>query len=187
MNKEQNQSRESNGSEDLRGPAIPQKVSRNVNKLRDEKLNFGQRAADALANQAGSWKFIFTFAAVLAVWMFLNSVAFFVRNWDPYPFILLNLVLSCLAAIQAPVIMMSQNRQEQRDRLKADADFDVNVKAEAEVERLHRKLDNMHERLERLYRDQIKELLSLQQEQMNILGGLSGKGAAGGGSGAESK
>ena len=169
--------------EELRGPAMPQKVSRNVNQLRDEKLNLGQRAADALAKQAGSWKFIFGFAVILALWMFINSIAFFVRNWDPYPFILLNLVLSCLAAIQAPVIMMSQNRQEQRDRLKADADYDVNVKAEAEVERLHRKLDNLHARLERVYREQIKELLALQEEQMGMLSGLTGKAAPGKGDG----
>ena len=160
---------------ELKGPAIAEKVSRNVNEMQAERLTVGQRAADTLAKQAGSWGFIFSFAAILAVWMFLNSMAL-IRNWDPYPFILLNLVLSCLAAIQAPVIMMSQNRQETRDRLKADADYDVNVKAEAEIERLHAKLDHMHARLERTLSDHIRQLLKLQEEQMQLMG-ASAKGS----------
>lgn len=145
----------------LSGPAVPDKVAFNVNEMQAKTLTFGQKAADALARQAGSWRFIITFAMTLGVWITLNSFAY-IRNWDPYPFILLNLVLSCLAAIQAPVIMMSQNRQEARDRLEADADYAINVKAELELERLHRKLD-------RLNNDRVKELLRLQEEQMEIL------------------
>ncbi len=159
---------------ELQGPAIPEKVSINVNKVHAERLTFGQRAADGLAKQAGSWGFISGFMIILVVWMALNSVAF-IKNWDPYPFILLNLVLSCLAAIQAPVIMMSQNRQEARDRLEADADYHINVKAEAELERLHRKLDHMHNKLDLLNEERVKELLQLQQEQMEILKDLAEK------------
>ncbi len=157
---------------DLLGPAIPEKVSKNVNVLHQEQLGFGERAADVLAKQAGSWRFIMGFMAVLVIWMALNSVAF-IKGWDPYPFILLNLVLSCLAAIQAPVIMMSQNRQEDRDRLEADADYHINVKAEAELERLHRKIDHLHAKLERVYSRSVEQLLKLQEEQMSILGSLS--------------
>ncbi len=161
---------------ELQGPAMPEKVSTNVNKKHREGLTSGQRAADGLARQAGSWGFIFSFLIILGIWMALNSVAL-INNWDPYPFILLNLVLSCLAAIQAPVIMMSQNRQEEKDRLKVDADYHVNVKAEAELERLHRKLDHMHSKLDRLNVERVKELLQLQQEQMDILKDLAQKQA----------
>ena len=175
MNEKQAKDKEKNEGATLYGPAIPEKVVRNVNDMHDEQLTVGQKAADTLAKQAGSWKFIFGFMVVLVVWMFINSVAI-IKSWDPYPFILLNLVLSCLAAIQAPVIMMSQNRQEDKDRLEADADYKINVKAEAELERLHRKIDYLHSKLERVYSDQVKELLKLQEEQMTILGGMSGKG-----------
>ena len=178
MNENQLKDKGKNEGTGLYGPAIPQKVVRNVNDMHDERLTAGQKAADTLARQAGSWKFIFGFMVVLAVWMFLNATAI-IQNWDPYPFILLNLVLSCLAAIQAPVIMMSQNRQEEKDRMEADSDYKINVKAEAELERLHRKIDYLHSKLERVYSDQVKELLKLQEEQMTILGGLSDKGKSG--------
>ncbi len=148
----------------LIGPAVPKKIARNINELQDQTATFGQKAADALAKQAGSWRFIFSFIVVLAIWIILNSVAF-LNNWDPYPFILLNLLLSCLAAIQAPVIMMSQNRQESRDRLRADADYHINVKAELELERLHRKID-------RLNSERVRDLLKLQEEQMVLLNRL---------------
>ncbi|MHB1390183.1 MAG: DUF1003 domain-containing protein [Thermoleophilia bacterium] len=150
--------------ESLLGPAVPERVSRNVALERAQQLTFGQRAADSLARQAGSWRFIFIFAAILVTWITINGFAW-IQNWDPYPFILLNLVLSCLAAIQAPVIMMSQNRQEEYDRQKAEADYEVNVKAEKEVERLHLKLD-------RLNNERVKELLRLQEEQMELLKSL---------------
>jgi CRP/FNR family cyclic AMP-dependent transcriptional regulator len=124
------------------------RVSRNVNVEEEERMTLGQRVADRVATFGGSWTFIFTFAAVLLVWVVLNTAALFRDHFDPYPFILLNLFLSMIAAIQAPVIMMSQNRQAAKDRLKADADYEVNLKAELEVAQLHRKIDNIYERLE---------------------------------------
>jgi len=123
-------------------------VSRNPNVEEEEMLTFGQRIADKVASFGGSWTFILLFAAVLAVWVVINSTALLARHFDPYPYILLNLFLSMLAAIQAPVIMMSQNRQTSKDRLKSDLDFQVNLKAEMEVAHLHRKVDHIYERLE---------------------------------------
>jgi uncharacterized membrane protein len=105
-----------------------------------EKSTFGQRAADKLAKGAGSWGFIIVFFIVLMVWISINAV-FLTKPFDPYPFILMNLILSCLAAIQAPVIMMSQNRQEEKDRLRAKNDYKVNLKAEIIIEDIHQKLD----------------------------------------------
>jgi uncharacterized membrane protein len=124
------------------------RVSRNVNVEEAERMTLGERVADKVATFGGSWTFIFIFAAIMLVWVALNTAALFSRHFDPYPFILLNLFLSMIAAIQAPVIMMSQNRQTAKDRLKADADYEVNLKAELEVAQLHRKLDNVYERLE---------------------------------------
>ncbi|HEX7285418.1 MAG TPA: DUF1003 domain-containing protein [Candidatus Angelobacter sp.] len=124
------------------------RVSRNVNVEEAERMTLGVRMADKVATFGGSWTFIILFGAVMAVWVVLNTAAFFSRHFDPYPYILLNLFLSMIAAIQAPVIMMSQNRQAAKDRLQADADYEVNLKAELEVAQLHRKLDNIYERLE---------------------------------------
>ena len=114
---------------------VNERVAADLNALQDERITFGQQAADRLADYAGSWAFIFGFALFLAVWIAVNAVAVTAR-WDPYPFILLNLLLSCLAAIQAPIIMMSQNRQEARDRLRAENDYQVNLKAEILLEYL---------------------------------------------------
>ena len=114
---------------------VNERVAANVNALQDERITFGQRAADKVADYAGSWTFIFAFLLVLGVWIAVNAVAV-TTHWDPYPFILLNLLLSCLAAVQAPVIMMSQNRQEARDRLRAENDYEVNLKAEILLEHL---------------------------------------------------
>jgi len=102
---------------------------------------FGEKVSDHLAEFGGSWTFIGFFAAVMMSWVVMNSLAFFATPFDPYPFILLNLVLSCLAAIQAPIIMMSQNRQEKKDRLRAEGDYLINVRAELEIRQLHAKLD----------------------------------------------
>ena len=124
------------------------RVSRNVNVEEAERMTLGARVADRVAAFGGSWTFIFTFAGVLLCWVVLNTAALFRDHFDPYPFILLNLFLSMIAALQAPVIMMSQNRQTAKDRLKADADYEVNLKAELEVAQLHRKIDNIYERLE---------------------------------------
>lgn len=115
------------------------KISVDPNKKR-EKYTVGQRAADAIAKFAGSWAFIFSFSAVLVLWMILN-ILLAVKAFDPYPFILLNLVLSCVAAIQAPLIMMSQNRQEEKDRRRAENDYKVNLKTEIMIEDLYDKIN----------------------------------------------
>lgn len=128
-------------------------VSRNVNVEEQERLTFAQRIADRVAAFGGSWSFILIFFAIMLVWVVLNSTTLLRDHFDPYPYILLNLALSMIAAIQAPVIMMSQNRQASKDRLKSDLDYQVNFKAELEVAHLHRKVDRMYERLEaHLYR-----------------------------------
>lgn len=105
---------------------------------------FGQKAADGLTKWAGSWTFIITFLVIIALWMYFNvqiMIQYHLgKPWDPYPFILLNLVLSCLAAIQAPIILMSQNREAQRDRIKAEHDYQINKKAEKEIEEIKKLL-----------------------------------------------
>lgn len=123
-------------------------VSRNPNVEEQERLTFGQRIADKVAAFGGSWTFIIIFGVVLAVWVVLNSTALLSRHFDPYPYILLNLFLSMIASVQAPVIMMSQNRLSSKDRLKSDLDYEVNLKAELEVAHLHRKVDHIYERIE---------------------------------------
>ena len=110
----------------------------------DKKITFGQRASDKLAEFAGSWIFIIAFTLFLLIWVLIN--VYFLKNpFDPYPFIMLNLVLSCVAEVQAPLIMMSQKRQEQKDRDRAENDFKVNLKCEIILENLHRKLDELLE------------------------------------------
>jgi len=123
-------------------------VSRNPNLEEEEMLTFGQRVADKVAAFGGSWTFIIIFGVILAIWVFINSAALFTKHFDPYPYILLNLFLSMIASVQAPVIMMSQNRLSSKDRLKSDLDYEVNLKAELEVAHLHRKVDHIYERLE---------------------------------------
>ena len=122
-------------------------VTRNLNEEEEERLTFGERIADHVASFGGSWTFIITFGIFLAAWMTLN-VFLAMRAYDPYPFILLNLILSTLAALQAPVIMMSQNRQASKDRLKADLDYEVNLRAELEVAQLHSKMDKIYEQMQ---------------------------------------
>ena len=109
-------------------------------KKEKEKYTLGQRAADTIAKFAGSWAFIFSFAGVLILWMVVNAILA-TKAFDPYPFILLNLVLSCVAAIQAPLIMMSQNRQEEKDRRRAENDYKVNLKTEIMIEDLYDKVN----------------------------------------------
>jgi uncharacterized membrane protein len=121
-----------------------------------EKYTLGQRAADSIAKFAGSWAFIFSFTGVLLAWMILN-VLLAAKAFDPYPFILLNLVLSCVAAIQAPLIMMSQNRQEEKDRARAENDYKVNLKTEIMIEALHDKLNRILAREELLLQVQKEE------------------------------
>ena len=105
-----------------------------------ETLTFGQRAADKIATFGGSWTFIISFFAILAIWIAFNVYTLHNKGFDPYPFILLNLILSCLASIQAPIIMMSQNRQEEKDRERAEWDLKINEKAEAEIREISKKL-----------------------------------------------
>ncbi len=117
-------------------------VSRNTNLEHDNALTFGQKLADLVASFGGSWTFMMLFAGVLVFWVALNSLMLS-KAFDPYPYILLNLFLSMLASIQAPIIMMSQNRQSAKDRLDAAHDYEVNLKAEIEIMALHEKLDEM--------------------------------------------
>ena len=137
----------------------------------ERKRTLGEVAADRIAVFGGSWAFLGVFAAVLLVWVGINSVALFAKPFDPFPFILLNLVLSMLAAVQAPVIMMSQNRQEAKDRLRAVHDYRVNLKAELEIRQLHEKVDHLLSR-------QWQRLVEIQQVQLDLLEELSRKGAA---------
>ena len=115
-------------------------VSANVHKMQSEQATFGTRMSDKLAEVAGSWPFILTMLSIILIWILFNSVAAF-KIFDPYPYIFLNLVLSCIAAVQAPVIMMSQNRQEQKDRIRAENDYRVNLKSEIIIEDIHTKLE----------------------------------------------
>ena len=117
------------------------KISENTSRA-SEKYTIGQRAADAIAKFAGSWAFIFAFTGVLILWMVINTLLA-IKAFDPFPFILLNLVLSCVAAIQAPLIMMSQNRQEEKDRQRAENDYKVNLKTEIMIEDLYDKMNVM--------------------------------------------
>jgi uncharacterized membrane protein len=121
---------------------------RNLNEEEDEQMTFGERIADRVASFGGSWTFIIIFGTFLVGWIILNSVMLLRKPFDPYPYILLNLFLSMTAAVQAPVIMMSQNRQNIKDRLRADLDYQINLKSELEVAQLHRKLDHLTERFE---------------------------------------
>ena len=125
------------------------RVMRNANEMIDEESTFGERIADQVARFGGSWRFIISFGIVLTVYTLINIILGG-KAWDPYPFILLNLFLSMLAAIQAPVIMMSQNRQDTKDRLRSELDYDVNRKAESEIQMLAQKLNLMHEKLDDL-------------------------------------
>ena len=125
-------------------------------------LTLGQRLADRIATFGGSWAFITLFGVVILVWMVTNVIVLATRPFDPYPFILLNLVLSCLAALQAPVIMMSQNRQEARDRSRATHDYQINLKAELEIRHLHQKVDH-------LLSHQWERLVEIQEIQMELI------------------
>jgi uncharacterized membrane protein len=141
-------------------------LSADISSQFERKLTFGERLSDHIAEFGGSWKFLISFGAVLVIWIAINGVILATRAFDPYPFILLNLILSCLAAVQAPIIMMSQNRAEARDRLRADNDYKVNLKAELEIRHLHEKLDH-------LLRRQYNRLFEIQQIQIELLQELS--------------
>lgn len=138
-------------------------ISENINETFNERLTLGQRLADRVAAFGGSWTFIISFGVVLAIWVVMNTIALPGKDvFDPYPFVFLNLVLSMLAAIQAPVIMMSQNRQATKDRLAVAHDYEVNLKAELEIMQLHDKMDQIRS-------EQLAEILRQQQEQIRQL------------------
>lgn len=132
----------------------------------NEKYTLGQRAADAIAKFAGSWAFIFAFTGVLILWMVVNTLLA-AKAFDPFPFILLNLVLSCVAAIQAPLIMMSQNRQEAKDRQRAENDYKINLKSELIIDDLHKKLDLVLENQKKINRrlDKIEAEIAPENEE----------------------
>jgi uncharacterized membrane protein len=141
-------------------------LSSNVDAEFEKDLSLGEKMADGLATFGGSWAFIIIFGSILLIWIGLNSFLLLKKPFDPYPFILLNLVLSCLAAIQAPVIMMSQNRQEAKDRLRSQHDYQVNLKAELEIRHLHDKIDH-------LLSHQWERLVEIQQIQVDLLSELA--------------
>jgi len=118
-------------------------ISANIEKEFVSEFTFGEKLSDHIASFGGSWKFIIIFGLIIFLWISINAYILITKPFDPYPFILLNLVLSCLAAIQAPIIMMSQNRQESRDRNRAEQDYKINLKAELELRQLHQKVDHL--------------------------------------------
>jgi uncharacterized membrane protein len=140
-------------------------LAANVEAQFEQRWSFGERLADRIAAFGGSWVFLICFGAFFALWIAANSLVLLWKPVDPYPFILLNLLLSCLAAIQAPVIMMSQNRQEAKDRLRSQHDYKVNLKAELEIRHLHEKLDH-------LLSHQWERLVAIQEVQLELLSEL---------------
>jgi uncharacterized membrane protein len=145
-------------------------LSKNINVEFEQELTVWERLSDKMADVGGSWGFILGFGLTIVVWIIINSVILLRRPFDPYPYILLNLVLSCLAAIQAPVILMSQNRQEAKDRLRSEHDYQVNLKAELEIRHLNEKMDL-------LLNTQWRRLLEIQRIQMELMAEMAGKGA----------
>ena len=139
-------------------------ISRDPSQKPGQPSDLGQRAADAMARFGGSWTFIFAFISILVAWVVLNSVILvrYDHAFDPYPYILLNLFLSMLASIQAPIILMSQNREAEIDRGQAEHDYEVNLKSELEILLLHEKMDNLREH-------QWQELIQFQQQQIQLL------------------
>lgn len=139
-----------------------QLLSQNIEPEITEQLTIGQKVADYIAAFGGSWTFITLFFLFLFIWISINIFIVIIKPFDPYPFILLNLILSCLAAIQAPIIMMSQNRQEAKDRIRSEHDYKINLKAELEIKLLHEKIDH-------LIVHQNKRLLEIQELQTDYL------------------
>jgi len=146
----------------LRSLAEHDLLSKDVETQFEQQWTFGERMADHIASFGGSWAFLLTFGAFLVVWVGANSLVLYWHPVDPYPYILLNLMLSCLAAMQAPIIMMSQNRQEAKDRMRSQNDYQVNLKAELEIRNLHEKVDH-------LLQHQWDRLMQIQELQMDLL------------------
>jgi uncharacterized membrane protein len=130
--------------------------ARDLNTVFDERLTVGERLADRVAAVGGSWGFIIGFGVFLGAWAVLNTVVLAAHAFDPFPFIFLNLMLSMLAALQAPIIMMSQNRQAAKDRLEARLDYETNLRAEAQIEELHAKIDTLHADIARMLEGQVQ-------------------------------
>jgi len=131
--------------------------------IADAPVKFGERISDKVASFGGSWRFIIIFSIILIVWIIINSlVVLLAKPFDPYPYILLNLILSCVAAMQAPIIMMSQNRQEKKDRMRSENDYKINLKSEIEIRTLHEKVDH-------LLLDQWSKMMQIQEMQIEIL------------------
>lgn len=137
-----------------------------INQSYNEKLTAGQRIADEVATFGGSWRFIIIFCCILFCWIVFNIVALKHFQFDPYPFILMNLVLSCLAALQAPIIMMSQNRQAEKDRKQSKSDYLVNLKSEMQIRSLHEKIDVLES-------GQIKKMFEIQAKQLELLNNMN--------------
>jgi uncharacterized membrane protein len=140
-------------------------LSSNIEAEFEQKWSFGERLADKIATFGGSWTFLILFGIFLSIWVGMNSLVLLWRPLDPYPFIFLNLLLSCLAAVQAPIIMMSQNRQEAKDRIRSQHDYQVNLKAELEIRHLHEKVDH-------LLSHQWERLVRIQELQLELLSDL---------------
>jgi uncharacterized membrane protein len=137
-------------------------LAKNINSEYEDKLTFGQRLADRVAEFGGSWNFIISFSIVLTLWVTINTLSILIKPFDPFPFILLNLFLSGIAALQAPIIMMSQNRQESKDRMRAEHDYQVNLKAELEIRTLGEKMDH-------ILHTQWQRLIEIQQIQTDLM------------------
>jgi uncharacterized membrane protein len=143
-------------------------IARNIDQQFRDGITFGQHAADGVARVGGSWTFVISFIVFLCVWMATNTFVLRQASFDPYPYILLNLVLSCLAALQAPIIMMSQNRQGERDRLESTHDYETDLKAEIEIASLHDKIDH-------LLHAQWERMVDLQEMQIDLLTEIAGR------------
>lgn len=163
------------------GGAIGKEVERDIDQMaeqdedkQDAKITTGQKWADRIANFGGSWRFIGIFCSFLVLWMIVNVLLLLNRAFDPYPFILLNLILSCIAALQAPLIMMSQNRQEEKDRERAKNDYKVNLKSELEIRMLHEKIDYLiishQEQITKIDQEHADKLNELSEQVKNIRG-----------------
>lgn len=144
-------------------------ISENIDEKYEAGISFGDKLSDRMASFGGSWHFIILFAIVLIVWIVINSIALITKPFDPFPYILLNLILSCIAAIQAPVIMMSQNRQETKDRMRSKHDYKINLKAELEIRLLNEKIDFLLEK-------QLQRLMEIQTIQTEIMEEILKKG-----------
>ncbi len=143
-------------------------LAKNVESEFDQEWSFGERLADRIATFGGSWTFLICFGVFLGIWIAINAMVLLWRPFDPYPFILLNLILSCIASVQAPIIMMSQNRQEAKDRLRSEHDYQVNLKAELEIRQLHEKMDH-------ILIHQWQRLAQIQEIQLELLSEIGRK------------